>query len=207
MPRVVALFLTLASSVLLVGCGPDFQALSNQRLQRIMDLEGQVQSLETKVKTEQTTNLQLHAELEKSTPRIERLSEARLAELYTAESVSIRDRSDLWDFDGDKKLDGVRVFIRVAATDGQLLPATGQLKIELADPTQPLTTRLSLWEFTPTQMKANYYSGFGLDHFAFNCPLTAPFPKEILVRVTFVDALTGKQMRSETTLRPAPQAN
>jgi hypothetical protein len=60
--------------------------------------------------------------------------------------------------------------------------------------------RIGTWTFTPKDMKANWYTGFGSNYFAFNCPWTSP---PTLSNVTFKvhseDALTGQALEADLT--------
>ena len=49
-------------------------------------------------------------------------------------------------------------------------------------------------------MKASWYTGFGSNYFAFNCPWVAPPTLAVITfKATFRDALTGQTLEAQLT--------
>ena len=140
----------------------------------------------------------LQNQLAAKNPPLPTLAPDRLAQLFTAASIQIRNQTDVWDFgpqNGGKS--GFRVFLRTLSDDGQVIPFTGTLTLEAFElPVSPAKPqRLGTWTFTPEEMKKNWYTSFGSNYFAFNCPWsTAPTHDHITITAHFTDALTGRTL-------------
>ena len=125
----------------------------------------------------------------------------RLAKLFTVGHVEIRPATDATTI-GSSTQNGFRIAVRTTMLDGSILPASGTLTIEAFDlDTKAGDPRLGSWTFTPEQMKTSWYDGFGLYHFAFDCPWTRrPEHSSITFKVHFVEALTGQTFVDQKTL-------
>jgi hypothetical protein len=183
-----------AGVLLLAGCQMASVEKANDELRaKNLQQAQEIGRLHEQVTNQEATIADLRGQLEARLPRTETLKAERLAALFTATRVQIRPQTDAWDWQGDKKPDGFRVFVRVLAAGDVIIPATGTLTIEAFDlAKQEGSQRLGQWTFTPEQMKAAWYGSLGLNHFAVNCPWEKP-PEhtDITFKVKFVDALTG----------------
>ncbi|MCL2648605.1 MAG: hypothetical protein FWD61_16640 [Phycisphaerales bacterium] len=196
------LLIVLFACGVLSACGPDYNQIANRLREQNMSQEKQIKDLQGTLAARDVTVRQLQDQVDLRTPRIPTLPDNRLNELFTAAKLEIRPQTDSWQIDASKNLTAFRVFIRTFSDDDTNIPATGTLTIEAfelpAAPAQP--RRLGTWTFTPAEMKKNWYSGFGLNQFAFNCPWTAPATPptttDILFKATFLDALTGKALEA-----------
>jgi len=152
----------------------------------------------------------LQKQLAAGNPPLQTLPTDRLAQLFTAASIQLRNQSDVWDFgpaNGGKA--GFRIFLRTLTDDGQIIPATGTLTLEAfelpASPGEP--RRLGAWTFTGEEMKKNWYAGAGANYFAFNCPWTTPPTQQnITITARFTDALTGRHLEATLTKAITPPA-
>jgi hypothetical protein len=187
----------------LVACGPNYNRVASQRLDQIIKLENRNAVLEGKLKESQAHIDSLRQQLASNTPRIATLPPERLNDLLTAATVELRHSTDMADFDGDGKRLGFRVYLRPVTADGQPIPATGSVTIEAFDlALKDGSQRIGVWTFKPTELKANWYSGFGLNQFALNCPWKEPPQHDaITFKVVFIDALTGETMTDQALIQ------
>jgi hypothetical protein len=203
----VGVIALMASSLALSGCGPDLNAAANRLRQQTIDQDRQIGDLKQKVASRDEIIQGLRSDAEKKSPPVQTLPHERLAELFTVGRVDLQPTTYVSDLDGAKGAAGFRVFFRTMTDDGVVFPATGTLTIEAFDlPAAPASpTRLGTWTFTPEQMKQSWYSGLGLNHFAFNCPWSAaPSGENVQLRATFVDALTGNTLTAELSKKLTP---
>jgi len=190
----------LLALLFLPACGPDFARISNELRDQNLKLERENATLKEQLANREASVRNLQSQINMMTPRVTTLPEDRLANLFTAGKLQIRTATNADDFDNDGTQDGFRIFIRTLTEDGDLLPATGTLKIEAFDLADK-ETRLGTWTFTPEQMKKNYYAGFGLNHFAFNCPWAKkPAHSDITIKAELVDALTNRTLTAQTVI-------
>jgi hypothetical protein len=178
----------------LAGCqGAEIEKVNDELRAKNLKQEQELGQLRGQLADRDATIKQLQGQLDARVPRVQTLKPERLAQLFTAARVQIRPQTEAWDWQGDKRPDGFRVFVRVLAAGDEIIPATGTLTIEAFDlALEEGSQRLGTWTFTPEQMKAAWYSAFGSNHFAVNCPWAKPpGHADITFKVKFVDALTG----------------
>lgn len=201
------LMTVIAGVAALTGCGPDLNGVLNKLREENISQGKQIADLKTDVALRDAKLKDLQAEAEAKTPPVQRLPEDRLKAMFTASKIEIRKQTDVWDFgsstdDANAKphLKGFRVFVRVTADDGTVIPATGEIVIEAFSlpkaPADPV--RIGTWEFSADAMKKRWYDTLGLKQFAFDCPWEKkPASGPMSFRVTFTDALTGRTFTSE----------
>ena len=187
-----------AIALFLTGCGgPDYNAVANRLRESNMQQAKEIADLKEQLANRDATIRDQQARLNGSAPPLRTLAPDRLAELFTPARLEIRSQTDARDLGNGNA--GFRVFIRTYAADGQLIPATGALTIEAFEtplsPGEP--RRIGSWNFTPADLKKDWYSGLGTNHFALDCPWQSP-PKsaDILFRARLVDALTGQALEA-----------
>ena len=180
---------------MLAACGTDYTAVINRLRAANATQEKEIAALKARQASNEAIINSLQDQLSEKSPRIQTLPPERLAELFTVGSVQILKATDTSDLlTGDGKLKGFRIFIRTLTADSMVFPATGKLQVEAFElpmaPDQP--ARIGAWTFTAEEMKKNWYSGLGLNHFGFNLPWENP-PRhaDVTFKVTFTDALTG----------------
>jgi hypothetical protein len=196
--------LSLAGTLVCAGCGPDFQASANRLRAQTITQQNQIADLQAKLAARDSIIQGLRSQLDDRAPRVQTLPQARLAQLFTVGRLDVSSDTRFTNLGNGAR--GLRVFIRTRTDDGMIFPATGTLTIEafaLAPaPAQP--SRIGTWTFSPEEMKKNWYSGLGLNHFAFNCPAAPPPGKsDLVIKATFIDALTGKTLDATLTKKIA----
>jgi len=181
------------------GCsGPDMNAVANRLRQENLEQKRQIGDLQDKLKNRDATIEDLQRHFATNTPPLPTLPPERLADVFTAARLEIQGQTDSADLADGKR--GFRVFIRTYADDGQIVPAAGTLTIEAFElPAAPaVPRRIGTWTFTPQEMKKNWYTGLGLNHFALNCPWTSPPAlANITFKVRLNDALTGLTLEAQ----------
>jgi hypothetical protein len=195
----------------LPGCfGPDYNKIANELRAQTLKQNREIATLKEDLKNRDAT---IEAMRNRQGPALETLPRERLEQLFTVSRMEIRSTSDTYD-DGDGKgTNAFRVYIRLHDSDGQIIPATGTMTIEAFElppaPAQP--RRIGSWTFTPTQMKKSWYSGLGLNHFAFACPWESPPTQtSVTFKAHYLDLLTGAtltaQLERKIKLPPGTQS-
>jgi hypothetical protein len=189
----------IVAPLLLTACGPDYNAIANRLRETTLKQSAEISSLKEELKNRDVT---IAAMKSQQGPPLQTLPEERLAQLFTVTRMEIQSSSNTWDNGDGKGVSSFRVFIRMYDKSGQLMPASGSMSIEAFElppaPAQP--RRLGAWTFTPEEMKKSWYSGFGLDHFAFTCPweqVNAPTQEAVVFKATFKDLLTGNTLQAQ----------
>ncbi len=193
----------------LPACGPDYNAIANRLRTENLQQKNQIAGLNDSLRNKDATITDLQSRLNGNLPPLQTLPPDRLAQVFTAARLEIQSSSDTYDPDG-KGLSAFRIFLRTYTNDGQIAPASGTLTVEAfelpAAPTEP--RRLGTWTFTPQEMKKNWYTGLGLNHFALTCPWqTHPTQDAIVFKARLQDALTGMTLQAQLDKKislPAP---
>lgn len=188
----------------LAGCGPDYSRITD-------DLRSQNMQLEKDLAKAKRTIVDRDAEIADlrdasgPTTRVATLPEEQLQKLFLVDQINIRQTTAVWDFDSDGNPDGYRIYIRTFS-DGQIMPASGYLKIEAYDlAADKSEIKLGSWSFSPEELKKHWVSYFGLNCFALNCPWTAPPQRsELTFRAVFTDALTGRVLADQAIIKLKP---
>lgn len=128
-----------------------------------------------------------------------------LDDLFVVDRIEIVSRSGGVDLDKQPGDDGVVVYVRTLDADGDVLKAAGEFVIQLFDLTQPGQPReLGVFSFDDSQsLRKSWYGGFLTNHYTFQCPFNAgqmPSTREVQVRVTFLDWLTGRSFSDSKTV-------
>ncbi len=197
--RGVRLLIPLAALALTACGGPDYGAISNRLREANMKLEQENSSLHDQLSNRDATIQSLRST---QGPPLPTLSPERLADLFTAAHMEIQSSTDTGDSGDGHGISRFRVFIRFTTEDGQILPAAGTLTVEAFElPAAPAAPRrIGAWTFTPQQMKKSWYSGLGLNHFAFTCPWDSPPSlRQIVFKAHYQDGLTGQVLEATLT--------
>ena len=189
----------LVATALLTACsGPDLNAVANRLREENLDQKRQIADLQDKLKNRDATVLDLQTHFAMNTPPLPTLPPERLADVFTVARLEIQAQTDSTDLPDGKP--GFRVFLRTYDADNQIVPASGTLTVEAFElPLAPAPPRrIGMWTFTAQEMKKNWYTGLGLNHFALSCPWSAPPTlTAITFRVRLRDALTGQTFEAQ----------
>ncbi len=191
----------LAACALVSGCG-----------------RGMEKSLFSQVKllAEEKTELKLQVEKlqdenEELTKRVETLSalgpEVRLEVLGRLESIEISSRSGLYDKDRDE--DGTKetlvVYVRTIDDAGDAIKAVGSVEVQLWDLEAEDNARLAQWRIKPEELKRLWSSTVMTSYFRLTfdvSELLRDNEKELTVKVTFTDYITGNILRKQRVIKP-----
>lgn len=187
------LFVSALSGCMLIP--PDLHKVANKLRETTIKQAGEISSLKEQLTNRDATIATLKQQSGAAT--IPSLPQSTLSQLFTVSKIELRSSTDL--ADGNPPT-AFRAFIRMYTADGQLLPATGTLTLEAFElPPPPADPRrIGTWTFTPEQMKKCWYSGLGLNQFAFDLPFPAPpATNDITFKARFVDALTGQTLLTQ----------
>lgn len=137
-----------------------------------------------------------------------------LASLFRPTRLEIADRTGGADYDGKPGDDGVTVYLRPLDEDGHAVKAPGEIQIILYDLTDPGHPREigSYVVNEPAVLRKSWYSGWMTNHYTIKCAwppgVQPPASREVLIRASFVDAVTGdklvatKEVKVEWVNRP-----
>lgn len=129
-----------------------------------------------------------------------------LDDLFLIDRIVLASRTGGIDLDGQPGDDGVVVYLQPRDQDGDALKAAGQIAVQLFDLTTPGAPReLATYVFSDHEaLRKNWYGGLLTNHYALKCafpPTLDGVPREVHVRVTFLDYLTGREFTTSTTVQ------
>lgn len=143
--------------------------------------------------------------MEQRTGTLATLPQDRLDALFTVHDVEIGRLTGGADLARDGGFDeGIKVYVTPRDSAGDALKATGRLVIRTFDLANP-PVLLGEWTFSPEQLKP-LWVGFGLVRgFVIELPWkTVPQTPELVVRIEFEDALTGRIVTATRQVRANP---
>jgi hypothetical protein len=177
------------------GCRGPSRANIELRKQNA-ELRGQVEQLQHSLDTARADL----AALEARSTTVPSLPQARLDELFTTHGLLIGRLTHGADLDPKSPGDeGVRLYVVPLDDGGDLLKAAGSFVVRLIDPAAaPDELLVGEWEFSPAQANATWVSHLTTYCYVLPCPWPkAPKNKDLIVRVTFIDSLTGRSYSAE----------
>jgi hypothetical protein len=196
----IASILLLAAGLLLTpACSPYEQVDFSDQLNACRDDRADLQR----------RNKELAEQVKTLEGRVERLQQIggpqRIELLYPVSAIDIDDTAavDTDDIDGD---DAVKVMLRPMDAHGSVLKRAGRVRVRLFDlAAEEAETLLHECVWTPEELGKNWYGGFGVYQFSLTCPLKKrPSQKEVTVRVTYTDYLSGKEFSKQAVVQVNP---
>ncbi len=167
-----------------------------------------------KLLSEEKTELKLQVEKlqganDELTKRVETLTsigpEIRLAVLGRLASVEISGRSGLYDKDKDGTKETLVVYVRTIDDAGDAIKAVGSVEVQLWDLEAEDNARLAQWRIEPEELKRLWSSTVMTSYFRLTFDvgeLLGDNEKELTVKVTFTDYITGNILRKQTVIKP-----
>jgi hypothetical protein len=132
--------------------------------------------------------------------------EVRLEDLYCLQKIRITRYTNLYDQDNDGKKEELLVYIQPIDEQGDIVKATGAVDVELWDLNKEDSyAQLARWNVPPDQLKKlwcatlitiNYRLPFDVGD-----KVTGD-EKDLVVKVTFTDYLSGKVFEEQKIIRP-----
>jgi outer membrane murein-binding lipoprotein Lpp len=199
-----ALALVLLASVsasFLLGCsGPS--SVNIELRKQNQTLQEKVDQLTVQHKSDQDAL----AACQRSHPTTATLPPDQLAQLVTTHGLKIGTLTGGDNPDTTATSDSVlKVYAVPLDEDGVPIRAAGSFKIEAFDLQDPGKPAIGTWTFDQTQTRNSFYSTLMLYTYVLTCPWqTAPAHAGLTLRVTFNDALTGREFvqQVQTKVRP-----
>lgn len=192
--RGILVAVALVSVALTPGCLPPPSADGSR--QQLEDARQRVAEVEE-------ANRLLRITVDEQTERIralQGLSDRRSADIVHVESVELGRYTGGWDTDGKGGDDGVKIFLVPRDAAGDAIKATGEVRIQVFDLSQP-HSRITILDTTyPAEKVAEAWAGgFLAYHFSFFCPWPEGPPEadKVTVRVEFLDYFTGKRFTEQ----------
>jgi hypothetical protein len=167
-----------------------------------------------KLLAEEKTELKLQVEKlqddnEELTKRVKTLSalgpEIRLGVLGRLESIEISGRSGLYDKDKDGTKETLVVYVRTIDDAGDAIKAAGSVEVQLWDLEAEDNARLAQWRIKPEELKRLWSSTVMTSYFRLTfdvSELLRDNEKELTVKVTFTDYITGNILRKQRVIQP-----
>jgi hypothetical protein len=174
------------------------------------DLEKEVKTLKQEKTDLQGQLKQSESEIEQLKNQVKTLSElpadVRLEDLYDLQKIRITRYTNLYDKDKDGKNEKLLVYIQPIDEENDIVKATGAVDVELWDLNKEQgQAKLGSWHVTPSELKKlwcatlitiNYRLPFDVGD-----KITGK-EKELVVKVTFTDYLSGKVFEKQKIIRP-----
>ncbi len=169
---------------------------------------------QAKLLAEEKTELKLQVEKlqgdnEELTKRVETLSalgrEVRLEVLGRLESIEISGRSGLYDKDKNGTKETLVVYVRTIDDAGDAIKAVGSVEVQLWDLEAQDNARLAQWQIKPEELKRLWSSTVMTSYFRLTfdvSELLQDNEKELTVKVTFTDYITGNILRKQRVIQP-----
>ncbi|UCG15176.1 MAG: hypothetical protein JSV19_07740 [Phycisphaerales bacterium] len=190
-------------SILAAGCDQrdvDLEKMLAQQVDRVT-LEN------TRLKRELADRDQTIDSLRRQVDELLDLGPGRLDHLFTIDRIELVRLTGGADYDGRPGDDGVTVYVRPVDVQGDPIKAAGEIRVQLLDVTQQGQPReLGLYVINdPGKLRAAWHSGIMTDHYTVKCGwqpgVPLPASREVTVRVTFLDWLTGREFTAQEMVR------
>ena len=165
-----------------------------------IELRKQNQQLRVEADQLRAENEQLKSDvrrLESEEETLATLPQERLEQMWTVAGLRFGRLTGI-----DRRSEGtpLKVYLKPVDASGGTLKAAGSIVVEAFD-LNAQETRLGRWEFPVEEARRNWVSGGILNEYILTCPWEGDPPAEgrdLLVKVTFVDALTQRMFEGRT---------
>ncbi len=188
----------LAVCALVLGCDGGTEKLFDQ----IKLLAEERTELKLQVEKLQGEN----AELTKRAETLSALGPAvRLDVLGRLASIEISGRSGLYDKDKDGTKESLVVYVRTIDDAGDAIKAVGSVEVQLWDLEAQDDARLAQWRIKPEELKRLWSSTVMTSYYRLTfdvSKLLGDNEKELTVKVTFTDYITGNILRKQKVIQP-----
>jgi outer membrane murein-binding lipoprotein Lpp len=170
-----------------------------------------------KIEMLQQENTTLQAQLKQSESEIEQLksqvktlselpADVRLEDLYNLQKIKITRYTNIYDENKDGKKETLLVYIQPIDEQGDIVKATGAVDVELwyLDKAEG-QAKLGAWHVSPDQLKKMWYATFITINYRLSFDVTGEISgdeKELVVKVTFTDYLSGKVFQEQKVIKP-----
>jgi outer membrane murein-binding lipoprotein Lpp len=193
------ILLAIISAALLSGCNNN----SEQSLwTQIQQLAKEKTDLKVQLEKTQKENEQLKTQLV-ALSSLDR--QVRLEALSGLQRIQISKRTGLYDKDDDVKLESFIVYVQPFDDTGDTVKIVGKMIIQLWDlNAQEEHAQIAEWQVEPEQLKESWADTFMTNYYRLKFDevnLLALQQKELTVKVTFIDYLTGKTLQAQKVVK------
>ena len=189
----------LAVCVLAMGCD---RGTNKNLFDQIKTIDQEKTELKLQVE-------KLQGENDELTKRVETLTsigpEVRLKVLGRLESIDISGRSGLYDKDKDGSKETLVVYVRTIDDAGDAIKAVGSVEVQLWDLEAEDNARLAQWQIKHEELKRRWSSTVMTSYYRLTFDVSevlADNEKELTVKVTFTDYITGNILRKQKVIKP-----
>jgi outer membrane murein-binding lipoprotein Lpp len=203
--RSAASFIIAALAALgIAGCGGP-SAVNIQLRKQNQTLQAQVDQLTAQHQRDVATL----AASEKSHPTTRMLGPDQLDQLVTTHGLKVANLTGGDNPDTAASFDNqLKVYAVPIDGDGTPIKAAGSFKVEAFDLDDPKKPLIGTWNFDLNQTRTLFYSQFLLYTYVLNCPWqTVPAHADLTLRITFADALTGREFTEQVQVKVRPPAS
>jgi hypothetical protein len=199
------ILLVVIPIALLLGC----ENSSKQPLwSQIQQLGKEKTDLKLQVKQLQKENEQLQGQVA-TLSSLER--EVRLEALSGLERIEISKRSGLYDKDDDGKNESLIVYVQPFDDTGDTIKIVGKVIVQLWDLNRESNeAQIAEWQIEPAQLKQYWAGTFMTNYYRLKfdvANMLTGSEKELTVKVTFTDYLTGRTLRAQKVIQGKSHAN
>jgi hypothetical protein len=188
-------------SVAITGCGSPSAANTLLRKQN-QTLQSQVDQ----VTAQHQRDVATLAACEQSHPTTRMLSPEQLDQLVTTHGLKIGNPTGGDNPSSTQGFDTqLKVYVVPIDGDGTPIKAAGSFKIQAFDLDDSQKPMIGTRTFDQNQTKQLFFSQFLLYTYVLSCPWqTVPAHSDLTVRITFDDALTGREFVEQTQIKVRP---
>ena len=189
----------LAGCLLAIAAGCDKSSLAKENStlrQEKAELRSQIEQSKSEAK-----QLKKQVEVLSDLP-----PEVRLDDVYDLQKIKITRYTNLYDKDNDGKKETLLVYIQPTDEQGDIVKATGAVDVELWDLDKSEgEAKLGAWHVSPDQLKKMWYATFITINYRLPFDvgdIVTGEEKELVVKVTFTDYISGKVFKEQKVIRP-----
>ena len=194
-----------AAALALAGCGSPNRGNIALRKQA-QGLENQIAQLKRQHEVDQATIAGLTSR--SGAAAVASLAPDRLDRLFTVHGIKLARLTGGADLDPSRPGDeGLKVYVGLIDQTGDELKSSGSFLVEAFDlAAAPDGLRVGRWEFPVDQSRANWHSFLTRYEYVLTCPWqdVVPRGKDLTVKVTFTDELTGRQFAAQQVAKVNP---
>jgi len=134
------------------------------------------------------------------------LSPDQLDQLFTTHGLKIGNLTGGDNPDSTKTTDTqLKVYVVPIDGDGTPIKAAGSFRVEAFDLDDPKKPLIGSWSFDLNHSRALFFSQFLLYTYVLDCPWqSAPAHADLTVKITFDDALTGREFSEQVQAKVRP---
>jgi outer membrane murein-binding lipoprotein Lpp len=174
-----------------------------------IELRKQNQTLQAKVDqltTQHDRDLAALAAAQRGHPTTRALDQQQLDQLFTTHGIKVGYLTGGDNPTADQTTDSqLKVYVVPTDEQGTPIKAAGSFKVQAFDLQDPKKTVLGTWSFDQTQTRDLFFSQMGLYTYVLTCPWqSVPAHADITLRITFDDALTGREFVEQAQAKVRP---